>query len=104
MTGRGCTTARYSCVMRWMLLVVALGCGAPPTIAPPPTPAPSPPAAVSEARIAADIAWLTADARRGRGSRSADARATADWLASELTAAGYRPTRQPIPTVPGQDN
>jgi Zn-dependent M28 family amino/carboxypeptidase len=90
--------------MRWMLLVVALGCGAPPTVAPPPTPAPPPVANISEARIAADIAWLTADARGGRGSRSADARATADWLAGELAAACYRPTRQRIPTVPGQDN
>jgi Zn-dependent M28 family amino/carboxypeptidase len=87
-----------------MLLVVALGCGAPPSIAPTPTSAPPPVANISEARIAADIAWLTADARGGRGSRSADARATADWLAAELTAAGYRPTRQRIPTVPGQDN
>src|SRR5262245_34089528 len=109
MTGRGCTTARYSCVMRWMLLVVALGCGAPTTVAPTPvaptpTSGPPPPAAISEARIAADIAWLTADARRGRGSRSPDARATADWVAHELAAAGYHPTRQAIPTVPGQDN
>jgi Zn-dependent M28 family amino/carboxypeptidase len=90
--------------MRWLLLVVALGCGAPPARRPASTPSRPQPAAISEARIAADIAWLTADARRGRGSRSPDARATADWLVSELTAAGYHPVRQPISTVPGQDN
>src|SRR5262249_60897035 len=47
---------------------------------------------------------LAGGGRRGGGSTTAAARATADWLVAQLAAAGYHPTRQPIPTVPGQDN
>jgi len=59
---------------------------------------------MSEASLAADLAWLTAPERAGRGSRTADARATARWIAGELAAAGYAPIEQPIPEVPGQVN
>lgn len=59
---------------------------------------------MSEASLAADLAWLTAPARAGRGSLTADARATARWIAGELHAAGYAPVEQPIPEAPGQVN
>jgi Zn-dependent M28 family amino/carboxypeptidase len=59
---------------------------------------------MSEAGLAADLAWLTAPARAGRGSTAPEARATARWLADQLRAAGYAPIEQPIPAVPGQVN
>jgi len=59
---------------------------------------------LSEASLAADLAWLTAPERAGRGSTTAEARATARWIAGELRAAGYAPIEQPIPDVPGQVN
>ncbi len=59
---------------------------------------------MSEASLAADLAWLTAPERAGRGSTTAEARATARWIASELRAAGYAPIEQPIPDAPGQVN
>ena len=59
---------------------------------------------MSEPSLAADLAWLTAPARAGRGSASPEARATARWLADQLRAAGYEPIEQPIPDVPGQVN
>jgi len=59
---------------------------------------------MSDASVAADLAWLTAPARAGRGSTSPEARATARWLAGELRAAGYAAIEQPIPSVPDQVN
>jgi len=59
---------------------------------------------MSEASLAADLAWLTAPARAGRGSSSPEARATARWLVDQLRAAGYAPIEQPIPEVPDQVN
>jgi hypothetical protein len=41
-----------------------------------------------EASLRADIEWLTAPERKGRGSDTPDARAVATWLAGELVAAG----------------
>jgi Zn-dependent M28 family amino/carboxypeptidase len=64
--------------------------------------APSDP--LSEASLAADLEWLTADARKGRGSRSAEAIEVARWIAGELEQAGYAVTLQPIPAVDGQLN
>ena len=52
----------------------------------------------------ADITWLVAPERAGRGSSTPDAQATARWIADELRAAGYEPRTQPIPSVPGQVN
>ena len=52
----------------------------------------------------ADITWLVAPERAGRGSSTRDAQATARWIADELRAAGYEPRTQPIPSVPGQVN
>jgi Zn-dependent M28 family amino/carboxypeptidase len=69
----------------------------------PAAPAPSPDP-MTEASLVADLAWLAAPERAGRGSTSPDARATARWLAGELRAAGYAPVEQPIPDVPGQVN
>jgi Zn-dependent M28 family amino/carboxypeptidase len=59
---------------------------------------------MSEASLGADLAWLTAPERAGRGSTAPEAQATARWIAGELRAAGYAPTEQPIPNVPGQVN
>jgi Zn-dependent M28 family amino/carboxypeptidase len=59
---------------------------------------------MSEASLGADLAWLTAPERAGRGSRAPEARATARWIADELHAADYAPIEQPIPDVPGQVN
>lgn len=59
---------------------------------------------MSDASVAADLAWLTAPERAGRGSTSPEARATARWLAGELRAAGYAAIEQPIPSVPDQVN
>jgi Zn-dependent M28 family amino/carboxypeptidase len=68
----------------------------------PPLAAPSDP--LAEASLAADLEWLTADARKGRGSRSAEAIEVAKWIAGELEQAGYTVTLQPIPAVEGQLN
>lgn len=99
--------------MRSLLaLLAATACGSPPTPATTattarPRPAAAPlarPATLSEASIAADLAWLVDPARAGRGSSSPEAIATAQWLVSELRAAGYAPVLQPIPSVRGQSN
>jgi hypothetical protein len=72
---------------------------------PGPAPAPAPRAdPLSEASIVADLAWLTAPERRGRGALTEDARAVATWIEAELRAAGYAPTVQPIDRAPGQVN
>lgn len=90
--------------MRAACLLVALAaCGGPASTAIVPTSAPAPDPRIV-ARVAADVAWLTAPERRGRGSRSPEAIATAHWLVDELAAAGYAPTTQPIATVTGQLN
>jgi Zn-dependent M28 family amino/carboxypeptidase len=59
---------------------------------------------LSEASLVADLAWLVAPERAGRGSQTPEAQATARWIADELRAAGYEPRTQPIPSVPGQVN
>ncbi len=59
---------------------------------------------MSEASLVADLAWLVAPERAGRGSTTDEARATARWIAAELRAAGYAPIEQPIPDAPGQVN
>jgi Zn-dependent M28 family amino/carboxypeptidase len=59
---------------------------------------------MSAASITADIAWLCADARAGRGSLSPEARATAAWLAGELRAAHLDVTTQVVPDTGGQEN
>jgi len=59
---------------------------------------------MSEASIVADLTWLVAPERKGRGSLSPEAVATAAWLADELRAAGYAPELQAIPDAPGQSN
>ena len=53
----------------------------------------------------ADVQWLCAPERAGRGSRTPAARATADWIVSQLRAAGFNPiAEQPIQALPGQVN
>lgn len=63
-----------------------------------------PPPSSDETSILADIHWLTAPERAGRGSTSREAQATAAWIAAQLRAAGYAPEQQPIPEAPGQTN
>ena len=95
-----------------LLLAAVVACGGgrvqgPPAPAPTPTATPATPPArdpLSEASLVADLAWLTAPERAGRGSTTAEARATARWIADELRAAGYAPIEQPIPGAPGQVN
>jgi len=95
-----------------ILVTVALaGCGGRPPPASPPRPVPRPapvavarPDPMSEASIIADVAWLTAPERRGRGSSSPEAREVARWLEHELRDAGYQPVIQPIDRAPGQVN
>jgi Zn-dependent M28 family amino/carboxypeptidase len=60
--------------------------------------------ALAAASLFADIEWLAAPARNGRGSLTADARAVATWLEGELRQAGYAPTLQPIDGVADQVN
>lgn len=89
--------------MRWLVFILVGACAA---RVPDPIPAPvelrDP---LAEASLLADIAWLTAPERAGRGSRDPTARATAEWLAAQLRAAGYRDiVAQPIPSLPGQVN
>jgi len=92
-------------------LLLLAACGGGRAADPPPRPsvrdaAPlvvAPPAGdpLSEASLIADVEWLTAPERAGRGPES---EATARWLIDELTAAGYAPTTQPIDGFPGQVN
>lgn len=98
------------------LLVALLGCAACGNETPRPKVRATPPAdaarveapprtdALSEASLAADLEWLTADARRGRGSASPEAIEVARWIAGELEQVGYTVTLQPIPAVEGQLN
>jgi Zn-dependent M28 family amino/carboxypeptidase len=105
-------TARQTALLLGAALL--LGCGnekprAQPRPAPPGDAAPAPPVAapsdpLAEASLAADLEWLTADARKGRGSRSPEAIEVATWIAGELEQAGYTTTLQPIPAVEGQFN
>jgi hypothetical protein len=98
--------------MRWILVVALVACGGRPSTpsAAPPAPARIDaaiavrPAPLSEASIVADVAWLTAPERRGRGSLSPDARGVARWIEHELVAAGYTPMIQPIKNAPEQVN
>jgi len=59
---------------------------------------------LAEASLIADLEWLTAAARKGRGGKSAEAIEVATWLVGELEQAGYTTTLQPIPSVEGQFN
>ena len=59
---------------------------------------------MSAQSMLADIAWLTDDARAGRGSLSPEARATARWLEGELAAAHLAVTEQEVPQTGGQVN
>jgi Zn-dependent M28 family amino/carboxypeptidase len=93
------------------MFAVVAACGNAPrrVIAPTPTPpraaiAVGPRDPMSRASMLADIAWLTDDARGGRGSLSTEARATAAWLERELRAAGLEVVRQEVPTTGGQEN
>jgi Zn-dependent M28 family amino/carboxypeptidase len=91
--------------VRRLVVLAIVGCHAP---ASPRDPAPAPVElrdALAETSLLADIAWLTAPERAGRGSQTPSARATAEWLANELRAAGYRDViEQAIPELPGQVN
>src|SRR5688500_14466503 len=100
--------------MRWVAAAVCLGlvtsCGGR-AVTPSSTSAPAAAADVAprpdpmtEASIMADLTWLTAPARKGRGSLSVEAQAVAAWLVDELGAAGYAVQTQPIPDAPGQVN
>ncbi len=94
-------------VLPALLVLAACGGGEPARSGPARPPAPPAPAAVdpmSEASLVADLAWLTAPERAGRGSITAEARATARWITDQLRAAGYAPLEQPIPEAPGQVN
>lgn len=92
--------------MRAWVVVIAAACGGAPTPMPSPVAAPpvAAPDALGEASLVSDIRWLTAPERGGRGSFSPEAKATAAWLVTQLSAAGYTPKLQPIPTAPGQVN
>ncbi len=52
--------------------------------------------------LMADIDWLTAAPRAGRGSKSAEAREVSRWLIAELEQAGYAPVTRPIAGVDDQ--
>jgi Zn-dependent M28 family amino/carboxypeptidase len=67
-------------------------------------PAPDPADPLAEASLIADIEWLTAAPRAGRGSEAAGARDTARWLVAELEQAGYAPATMPIPGADDQVN
>jgi hypothetical protein len=61
-----------------------------------------PPTAISETSLAADVEWLTAPERKGRGPSSEEAKETARWIAGELEQAGYTRHTIAIPEVDGQ--
>lgn len=61
-------------------------------------------AAISEAELLGDVAWLTSPALAGRGSYSPEARAAADGIAERFAAAGLEIALQPIPDSGGQVN
>jgi Zn-dependent M28 family amino/carboxypeptidase len=92
-----------------LLAVAAAACGNAPRRAlapPPPHPAiaAAPREPMSRASMLADIAWLTADERAGRGSDSPEARATAVWLEAQLRAAGLAVATQDVPGTDRQVN
>ncbi|MCW5803853.1 MAG: M20/M25/M40 family metallo-hydrolase [Deltaproteobacteria bacterium] len=94
--------------MRTLILLGAVACGtshrAPAPRPPDREPIAAPRDPMTEASLRADLQWLAAPERAGRGSRSDDAAATAAWIEAQLRAAGYAPTRQPIEALPGQVN
>ena len=67
------------------LALAALGCA---SFEPGP---PAAPPALDAKRIERDVAWLADDAREGRASGSAGARAAAEYITAELRAAGFEP-------------
>jgi peptidase M28-like protein len=90
----------------WIAALLLAACEKP-LPAPPPPVDHSPPVVVDllgEASLVADIHWLTAPARAGRGSRSPEAHATAEWIAGQLRIAGYTPQLQPIADLADQVN
>jgi Zn-dependent M28 family amino/carboxypeptidase len=77
--------------------------GAPTLAAAEPAPAvPAWPAErISTEALLADVAWLTAPERAGRGSFQAGGRAAADWLAARFRELGFEVVRQPIDSGEG---
>jgi len=107
-------SSRHAGLLAMALVACGVSCGTDRPRAPLPSPAvrdaaPAPPPGAAseplgEASLMADIEWLTASPRHGRGSRSAESREVAKWLVSELEQAGYVVQLQPIPDVDGQSN
>src|SRR5262245_27387076 len=57
---------------------------------------------LSEASLRADVAWLTAPERNGRGAATAPA--VVRWLVDQLGRDGYQAVTQPIASAPDQSN
>ncbi|HTM18999.1 MAG TPA: M20/M25/M40 family metallo-hydrolase [Kofleriaceae bacterium] len=104
---------------RLALLALLTGCGgahpAPAAAAPAdgerparaaPAPGPAAPVAAwfAPAALAADVAWLCAPARAGRGAHQPGGHATADWVAGVFRELGLDVVRQPIGAMPGAEN
>jgi Zn-dependent M28 family amino/carboxypeptidase len=84
--------------------IAAAACGTPARPPAPPPPPPAPPRDVlSAAALLDDVAWLTADARAGRGVGAGTA-ATARWLEAELAAAGLTVATQTLASPAGERN
>jgi len=103
-------------VSRALLLAAALSaaCGGPAkatapaapvlavAVAPAPKPAPPPWDSIARADIVRDVAWLTADERKGRGFDQPGGEAAAAWIEQRFRDAGLEVVRQPIGN--GADN
>lgn len=97
--------------LRALLLVAVAACGGPsapapaPALAPAPAPearAPAPWESITGERMLADVEWLCAPERKGRGYYQDGGRAASDWVAKQFRDAGLEVTRQPLTN--GADN
>lgn len=98
--------------LRALLLVAVAACAGKSALAPAPQPAPAPAAPAPRApapwesitgeRMMADVEWLCAPERKGRGYYQDGGRAASDWVADQFRDAGLEVTRQLLKN--GADN
>jgi len=95
--------------LRALSLLAVAACGGTPAPAPQSARAPAPPVraaapweSITSERMMADVRWLCAPERKGRGYYQDGGRAASDWVARQFDEAGLEVTRQALNN--GADN